>query len=203
MSAIYVLAGEERVGPLTTEVLREGVERGVYSDDQLAWSEGMEDWAPLAVFLAEETLDEIPEGMHVILEGPGYLLTESLLQVGVDLFPIVALLRAEVEVEHTKRGKFIVTSIITGVLTLIALAMPLRPETTNHWILWSISLAVLLFFFVRSLLEAFKETPAFVSIHLRNGDDRILPMNRKEANAAAVAINATIQAAGEPPEDVE
>ncbi len=195
MSAIYVLAGEERVGPLTTEVLREGVERGVYSDEQLAWSEGMEDWAPLSVFLAEETPDDIPEGMHVILEGPGYLLTESLLQVGVDIFPIVALLRAEVEVEHTKRGKFIISSIITGVLTILTLAMPLRPETANHWILWSISLAVLLFFFIRSLLGAFKETPAFVAVHLRNGDDRILPMSPRQAKAAAVAINDAIRAA--------
>jgi len=203
VTAIYVLAGEERVGPLTTEVLREGVERGVYSDDQLAWSEGMEDWAPLAVVLSQNAPDEIPEDANVILEGPGYLLSQSLLQVGIEIFPMMALLRAEVEVEHTKRGKFIIGSIITGVLTILTLAMPLRPETTNHWIFWSICLAVLLFFFIRSLLGAFKETPAFVSVHLTNGDDRILPMRRRKANAAATAINATILAARESARDLE
>jgi hypothetical protein len=195
VSAIYVLAGEERVGPLTTEVLREGVEQGVYSDDQLAWVEGMDDWAPLALVLSSEEPAEPPEDSHVILEGPGYLLSPSLLQVGVDIFPMTSLLRAEVEVEHTKRGKFIVSSIVIGVLLILTLAMPLRPETTHHWILWSISLAVLLLFFVRSLLGAFKETPAFVAVHLTNGDDRILPMSPKEAKAAASAINETIGAA--------
>ncbi len=201
MSAIYVLAGEERVGPLTTEVLREGVQLGVYSDEQLAWSEGMEDWAPLALVLSEDVPEEIPDDMPVLLEGPGYLLSPSLLQVGVEIFPMTGLLRAEVEVEHTKRGKFIISSIITGVLTILTLAMPLRPETTNHWIFWAISLAVLLFFFIRSLLGAFKETPAFVSVHLTNGDDRILPMSPKNAKAAAAAINEAILASREPPED--
>jgi hypothetical protein len=195
MAAIYVLAGEERVGPLTTEVLREGVERGVYTDDQLAWVEGMENWAPLAEVLSAEEPDELPGDSHVILEGPGYLLSPSLLQVGVDIFPMASLLRAEVEVEHTKRGKFIVSSVVIGVLTILTFAMPLRPETTNHWILWSISLIVLLFLFVRSLFGAFKGTPAFVAVHLRNGDDRILPMSPKQAKAAAAAINETIGAA--------
>ena len=87
MTAIYVLAGEERVGPLATEVLREGVERGVYSNDQLAWSEGMKDWAPLAVVLSQDAPDEIPEDANVILEGPRHLLSQSVLQVGVDVFP--------------------------------------------------------------------------------------------------------------------
>ncbi|MEX1118452.1 MAG: hypothetical protein WEB60_06615, partial [Terrimicrobiaceae bacterium] len=172
-------------------------------DDQLAWSEGMEEWAPLSVFLSEEVSVEGIEGATVILEGPGYLLSPSLFQVGAEVFPMMALLRAEVEVEHTKRGKFIIGSIITGVLTLLTLAMPLRPETTNHWILWSISLVVLLFFFIRSLLGAFKETPAFVAVHLTNGDDRILPMSPRQAKAAAAAINETIRAAKEPTEEEE
>ena len=116
---------------------------------------------------------------------------------------MTGLLRAEVEVEHTKRGKFIIGSIITGVLTILTLAMPLRPETTNHWIFWSICLAVLLFFFIRSLLGAFKETPAFVSVHLTNRDDRILSMSRRKTNDAATAINATILAARESARDLE
>jgi hypothetical protein len=46
---------------------------------------------------------------------------------------------------------------------------------------------------IRSLFSAFKASPAFVAVHLTNGDDRILPMTPKEAKGAAQAVNAAIQ----------
>jgi hypothetical protein len=103
-----------------------------------------------------------------------------------------ALLKAEVEIEHTRRGAAIAWSIVFGVLTVLTLAMPLRPETTNHWILWSITLVVFLLGFVRCLMGAFRPTPAFVAIHLTNGDDRILPMRRKMAIETARVVNEAI-----------
>lgn len=212
MSAIYVMAGEERVGPLTTWELMEKVASGEFSPDLFAWKEGMEDWCAVGQILEleapepEDSVVAVPEFPDsgdpdsedaeevsgVLLEGPGYLLSQGSLQVGPDLFPMHALLKAEVEIEHTRRGKAIAWSIVFGVLTILTLAMPLRPETTNHWVLWSITLVVFLLGFVRCLMGAFRPTPAFVAIHLTNGDDRILPMRRKMAIETAKVVNEAI-----------
>ncbi len=212
MSAIYVMAGEERVGPLTTWELREKVVSGEFTPDQFAWKEGMEEWCEVSQILELEDSEPqdsvVPESeisdsqgpesedseeeSGVLLDGPGYLLSQGSLQVGPDLFPMHALLKAEVEIEHTRRGKSIVWSIVFGVLTILTLAMPLRPESTNHWILWSITLVLFLLAFVRCLMGAFRPTPAFVAIHLTNGDDRILPMRRQMAIETAKVVNEAI-----------
>ncbi len=192
MADIFVLSGEKRIGPLAWEVARQGMIEGIYSAEQMAWTEGMEEWLPLAEVLGVET--EIETG-EVIAEGGGFVLFEHALQVREERFPLGFLLGTEVETEHTKRGRAIFWSILFGVLTIVTLAMPLRPETRDHWVLWAVSLAVFLLVFVRSLLAAFKSTPAFVSIHLQNGDDRILPMSHREAKEASRRINAAIESA--------
>lgn len=200
MSAIYVMAGDERVGPLTTEEIREAVEEGRLSLENLAWQEGMEDWLPLSEVLEiPEDCDSEEEDFEsmILLEGPGYILSPGCLQVGTELFPIANLVKAEVEIEHTKRGKAVGASIVFGVLLAVALAMPLRPETSQHWILWGISVVVIVGLLIRSLLAAFKPTPAFVAVHLLGGDDRILPMSPSEARAAANAVNNAIAASRE------
>jgi hypothetical protein len=195
MSAIYVMAGEERVGPFSTLEVQEKVDAGIFTPEHLGWMEGMEDWCPLQQLLtsAADSEEDAVADSEVLLEGPGYLLTPLTLQIGEELFPLDILSHAEVEIEHTKRGKPIAGCIVFGVLVILTLAMPMRPETTNHWMIWAVSLTVFVLLLIRSLFSAFKASPAFVAVHLTNGDDRILPMTPKAAKGAAQAVNAAIQ----------
>lgn len=193
MAALYVLADEKQIGPIEVAVARHGVEVGVYSADQMAWMEGMDEWRTLGEILGGDV--EVVDTGEIVEEGTGYVLMERALRVGEEIFPLSQLRLVEVEVEHTRRGKPRMWTIIFGVLFLMTLATPLVPQTANHWIAWAVSLIVFLLLFVRSLLATFKSTPAFLSVHLESGDDRILPMMRREARRAAEQINEAIAGA--------
>lgn len=196
MSAIYVLAGEEREGPFTAEEIRESVADGRLTLEHMGWTEGLEAWIPLSELLNPKPVldnsDESDEVVEVLAEGPGYVLTNEALRVREEVFPLEDVLKATLETEHTKRGKPIAGSIVFGVLVSMTLAMPLRPETQNHWILWGLSLLLFLFLFLRSLLMAFKPSGTFVAVHLRDGDDRVLPMSDHEAKSAVESITAIL-----------
>jgi hypothetical protein len=198
VNAIYVLAGDERVGPFTADEIREGVAAGRLTFGDLGWTEGLDGWVALSEILSSGIAEE--NEAAVLDEGPGYVLTTEALRVREEVFPIESVNRASVETEHTKRGRSIAGSIIFGVLLVIAIARPHPPETTNQWIIWGLSVAVILFLLLRSTIMAFKPSGTFVAVHLLDGDDRVLPMSDREAKHAAEAINEALK---RPPPDGE
>jgi hypothetical protein len=188
VSAIYVLAGEERVGPMTASEVLAAVNEGRFALGSLGWQEGMDGWKPLAEFL----FDDSEEEAEVVAEGPGYVLTSAALRVRDEVFSLFQVSKATLEAEHTKRGSPLMWGIIFGVCTVIALAMPHRPETTNQWVLWGLSLGIFVLLSVRNLFNAFRPSGCFVAIHLADGDDRVLPMADGEAREAVDAIMETL-----------
>jgi len=185
-----VLVGEERVGPMSADEIRSSVSEGRFTLGHLGWVEGMENWLPLAEILESGIAEE--EEPVVLTEGPGYVLTDQALRVVDEVFPLGAVAKATVEVEHTKRGPAIAGTILFGLLAVIAVAMPHKPQTNAQWTVWALSAVVILVLFSRCLFSAFKPSATFVAIHLVGGDDRILPMASKDAAAAEKAINASL-----------
>ena len=191
MNAIYVLAGEERVGPMSASEVLDAVNAGRFALGNLGWHEGMEEWKPLSEFLVEDS----GEGdMEVLAEGPGYVLTPSALRVREEVFSLFQISKATLETEHTKRGRPLAWGIIFGICTVIALAMPHRPETTNQWIFWAVSLGIFALLAARNLFNAFRPSGNFVAVHLADGDDRVLPMSDVEAREAVKSITKALEA---------
>lgn len=188
MSAIYVLVGGEQQGPFTFAELREHVKHGKYPDDQMAWHEGMEDWQPIHTIIEQE------EQVEVIAEGPNFTLTHEDLIIGSEIFSLEGVVKAEVEVERTRRVKPAILSIVFGFLVVLLVALPHKPESSTTWVIWSLVLAVFLFLFLRNLLSAFAKGATFVAIHLTNGDDRIIELPVAEAREIAREVNSHIEA---------
>ncbi len=176
---------------MTADEIREGVAGGRFTLGSLGWTEGLDGWVSLSEILASGIAEE--DEAPVLDEGPGYVLTTDALRVREEVFPLESVNRASLETEHTKRGRSITGSIIFGVLLIIAIARPHSPETTNQWILWGLSLVVLLFLWLRSTIMAFNTSGTFVAVHLLDGDDRVLPMSDREAKHAANAINEALK----------
>lgn len=188
MHAIYVLEGESQTGPFSPDEIRRAIASNALTLAHLGWYEGCEGWKPLSEILADA--DE--EDVEVVQSGPGYVLTTEALRVRDEIFALDQVSRATVEVEHTRRGRPIAATIFFGFLVVVALAMPHKPETPTQWILWALSLLLFLVFFLRFALTAFRPSATFLAIHLADGDDRILPMSRKDAESAREAIHQTL-----------
>ncbi|MCX7868813.1 MAG: DUF4339 domain-containing protein, partial [Terrimicrobiaceae bacterium] len=191
MHAIYVLEGESQTGPFSPDEIRQAVADNRLTLSHLGWHEGCDGWKPLAEILSS---GEAEAGDFVVLsEGPGYVLTSEALRVREEVFPLEEIVRATVEAEHTRRGRSIAATILFGVLVVVAVAMPHKPETTNQWMIWGLSLVVFLVLMLRFALAAFRPSATFLAVHLSNGDDRILPMSRREAGQASQAINSALE----------
>jgi hypothetical protein len=190
MRAIYVLEGEDRVGPFTSEEIRSALADGSIVLSQMGWLEGAEDWQPLSEILAsgEAEADEI----LVIAEGPGYVLTDQALRVCDEVFELSEVMKATVEVEHTRRGPAMAATALFGFLVIVVLALPFRPQSAGQWWLWGVSLLLFTLLCARFALAAFKPSATFLAVHLCNGDDRVLPMTGREAREAQRAIEGAL-----------
>lgn len=186
MHAIYVLENGSQVGPFSPDDIRRAVAENRMTLSQLGWHEGCESWKPLAEIL--EGLKSSEEDLPVVAEGPGFVLTREALRIREEIFPLDLVAKSTVEVEHTRRGRYLVWTIVFGFLVVVALAMPYKPESTKQWIIWGICLAAFLLLTLRFALLAFRPSPTFLAVELTNSDERILPMSRREAEAAKNAI---------------
>ena len=186
MHEIYVLDGDSQVGPFTPDEIRRAISENRLTLAHLGWHAECETWKPLAEILEP---GQESEGIEVLKEGPGYVLTSKALRVREEIFPLEDVARATVEVEHTRRGRAIAATIVFGFLLVVALTLPHKPENPTQWTIWGISVIVVIFFLLRFAISAFRPSATFLAIHLMDGDDRILPMTQREAEHASKAIH--------------
>lgn len=200
MSVIHVQRGDQKLGPFTTEELEEKVAAGELSPEDLFWSEGMEEWQPLAtVITIEATQDEGAEESisHLASEESGILheiagttvTTHAVhLECGAVL-PLTEITKVEVQTEKVRRAKPIVGCVVLGVV-IVGLALAEIPRTTTtHWILWGSVLAVLFIWWIRLLMNGLRVGASMVVIDLKDGDERIIRASPGLARELREAIN--------------
>ena len=212
MSTIYVQKEGQKWGPFTTEELEGKVVDGVFSHEDLFWTEGMEEWHPLAEVLeaATEASEEEPAGeagtasffevgeTNILFDSPEARLTSKVLHLGSEDLPVTALAKATVQTETIKRTRPIAGCVFVGVaIACIAFLEIERPNMTA-WILWGAVLAGLFIWWLRMLSMALRSAATLLIVDLRNGDERILRLEPAEARELATAIDqAVIDATGD------
>jgi hypothetical protein len=128
VSAIYVLAGDERVGPFTIEEIRDKMGQGIFTPENLGWQEGLETWVPVISLIPDEEAAEETEPLH---ESRQCTLTKENLEFGGQVIPLDEMASVEVEAEHTKRSRPVVGIIIFTLLLLMLLFSPLHLVASN------------------------------------------------------------------------
>lgn len=190
MSAIYVLAGDERVGPFTTEEIREKVGQGIFTPEHLGWQEGLETWVPVSSLIPDE---EVVEETQILHESRQCRLTTESLEFGGQVIPLDEMASVEVEADHTKRARPILGIIIFTLLLLVLLFSPLHLVASNALIVRIVGGVILGFLLIRSLLAALSPAQAIVAILLRDGETRMLTLPHAEALVLIKAINEAVR----------
>lgn len=212
MSTIYVQKEGQKLGPFTTEELEGKVGEGIFSPDDLFWTEGMEEWHPLGEVLTEEqTTDaeglaeelekteeapvfEIDEN-NILFDSPEARLTAQTLHLGGEDIPVTSLAKATVQTEKIQRTKPIIGSVILGVAIVCGALIEVQRSTLTHWLIWGAILLGLIIWWLRLFSAAVRPASTMLIIDLRNGDERLLPMEPAEARDFATAIDQAIIAA--------
>lgn len=197
MSTIHVQKEGQEWGPFTTEELEGKVVEGVFSPEDLYWTEGMEDWRPLAEILAPSA--EPPAGDDSSFAGGETLyatadlqLTPTHLTVHGEEFPIESVAKATVQTETIRRTKPIVGSVLVGVAILCIAFLEIERPHWKAWALWGAILLALGVWWLRLFTAAIRPATTLLIVDLRNGDERLVPMEAAEARAAAMAIDQTV-----------
>lgn len=197
MSEIYVQREGQEWGPFTTEELQGQVEAGVFTREDLFWTDGMDDWQPLGTVIEAVPIDETqetiaespPQEIPVYYDAEGILVTSDEVDVEDDVLPLAEVTRAEAQIERIHRAKPIILSVVFGV-AIVCLALVELPRTTfTHWALWGAALAALFFIWLRSAYTAFRSARSMVVIDFRNGNERIIQAAPAAARKLSEAIN--------------
>jgi hypothetical protein len=198
MSAIYVQREGEKWGPFTTEEFEGKVAEGFFSQDDLVWREGMDNWQPVSTLIAEETAPvlEISDSGY-LYESPEAQLTPQVLVLSGGEIPVEGILRAAAQTEKIRRFRPIVGSIVLGVAILCAAFVEVHRPHLTAWAIWAAALVGLIVWWLRLFLQAIRPAATLLVVDLRNGDERILRMEADEACALAAAIDQAVIAANE------
>jgi hypothetical protein len=204
MSTIYVQKEGEKLGPFTTEELEGKVGEGVFSREDLFWTEGMDEWQPIGEVLTEEEpqaeeqqdseaapVFEIEEN-NILFDSPEARLTSQMLHLGGEDIPVLAVAKATVQTESIKRTKPIVGSVILGVVIICTALLEVPRSTLTHWLIWGAILLGLIIWWLRLFSAAIRPASTMLIIDLRNGDERLLPMEPAEARELAAAIDQAV-----------
>lgn len=210
MSTIYVQHEGEKWGPFTTEELEGKVVEGVFSREDLFWTEGMEEWHRLDEVLeveeeegdsgeaSEEAVETGHSGIleieetNILFDAPEARLTSRLLHLPGEDLPVKVLAKAFVQSEKIHRVKPIIGSVVLGVLIVcVALIEVHRPNMTA-WIIWGAILLGLVVWFLRVLSVAVRSGSTMVIVDLRNGDERMIQLEPGPAQELAAAIDQAI-----------
>ena len=202
MSTIYVQKEGQKLGPFTTEELEGKVGEGLFSPEDLYWTEGMEEWQPLGDVLSEEeTVEESEtaadpvfeiEENNILFDSPEARLTSQTLHLGGEDLPITALAKATVQTETIQRTKPILGSVILGVAIICVAFLEVPRSTLTHWVIWGAILLGLIIWWLRVFSAAIRPASTMLIIDLRNGDERLLPMEPAEARELATAIDQAV-----------
>ena len=209
MSTIYVQKEGQKLGPFTTEELEGKVGEGVFCPEDLFWTEGMEEWHPLGEVLTDdqpadeespsddqqETEDpphfEIDEN-NILFDLPEARLTAQWLHLGGEDIPVTAVAKATVQTENIQRTKPIIGCVVVGVAIVCGALIEVQRTTLTHWLIWGAILAGLVIWWLRLLSAAIRPASTMLIVDLRNGDERLLPMEPAEARELAAAIDQAV-----------
>lgn len=202
MSTIYVRKEGQEWGPFTTEELEGKVGEGVFSLEDLFWTEGMEDWQPLGSVgvVAQEGTGESAsvfevEETDILFDSPEARLTAQTLHLMGEDLPVASVAKASVQFEEINRTRPIIGCIIVGVVILcIALAEIPRPHLTA-WVIWGVILLGLCVWWLRMMAVAIRSGATMLIVDLRNGDERLVRMDPDDARELATAIDQAVIAA--------
>lgn len=222
MSAIYVLRGDQQIGPFTPEELEVKVAAGELSPEDLFWSEGMEDWQPLAtVILIEEDPDgtgeeepaeedssllpaaEEADILHQIANTT--ITTHAVHLESGAVLPLEEITKVVVQTETVRRGRSIAGCVLIGALivTIVLAVVEFPLVKPTHWILWGLVIVGLVFWWIRLLLRVLRVGSSMVVIDLIDGDERIIPAPPDTARQLRDAIISTLPEIEPDSEDVE
>jgi hypothetical protein len=205
MSTIYVQKEGQRWGPFTTEELEGKVGEGVFSPEDLFWTEGMEEWQPLGEALAleeepqaeeqqetaEEAVFEVEEN-NLLFDSDHVRLTARTLHLPGEDIPVPLLAKASVQTETIRRTKPIIGSVILGVIIVCGALVEVHRPNLTAWLLWGLVLAGLAFWWLRIFSTAIRPAATIAIIDLRNGDERIVRLDPPEARELAASVNRAI-----------
>jgi len=214
MSAIYLLRGDQQVGPFTAEELEGKLAAGELSPEDLFWSEGMEDWQALAAVISveadpegggeEEPAEEdssLPpaaeeeEEFDILHQIAGTTITTRSIHLECGaVLSLEEITKVAVQTETIRRGKPIAGCVLIGVLVVsIALVLVEFPSfKPTHWILWALVLVGLIFWWIRLLLRVLQVGASMVVIGLKDGDERIVPTTLDTARQLRDAITTSL-----------
>ena len=197
MSTIYVQKEGQKWGPFTTEELEGQVVEGIFTPEDLYWTEGMESWQRLAEALApeEESLPS-PETAfgadEVIYANADLHLTPTALTVHGEELPIESIAKATVQTETIRRTKPIIGSVVVGVAILCIAFIEIDRPHWKAWALWGAVLLGLALWWLRLFSTAIRPATTLLIVDLRNGDERMIPLETADAHEAAMAIDQSI-----------
>jgi hypothetical protein len=201
MSTIYVQKEGQKLGPFTTEELEGKVGEGVFSPEDLFWTEGMEEWQPIGEALSEETptdeesqesaIFEVDDN-NILFDSPAARLTAQMLHLPGEDLPITSVAKATVQTETIRRTKPIVGTVIIGVIIVCVAFVEVHRSTLTHWLIWGGILLGLLIWWLRLFAAAIRPAVTMLIVDLRNGDERLLPMEPAEARELATAIDQAV-----------
>jgi hypothetical protein len=209
MSTIYVQKEGQKLGPFTTEELEGKVGEGLFSPEDLFWTEGMEEWHPLGEVLTDEqpadeefTSEELQEAEeapvfeidenNILFDSPEARLTAQMLHLGGEDIPVTAVAKATVQTETIHRTKPIIGSVVLGVAIICGALIEVQRTTLTHWLIWGAILAGLVVWWLRLFSAAIRPASSMLIVDLRNGDERLLPMEPADARELAAAIDQAV-----------
>lgn len=189
MSALYIQKEGRQLGPFTTEELEGQVASGAFTQEDLYWTDGMEDWHPLSEIVetsAEEAhvavapevppeteMSEPEEKVYFNEEGIFVSISEISWKDTTLEPPLVA--KCSATIEKVRRVGPLLGAVIFGVASVVIALLEIPKTTTTHWVLWSGVLAVLLLATVRMLYAGLRAARSMVVIDMVDGSEYIIP----------------------------
>jgi len=192
MSTIYVLKEGQKIGPFTTEELEDKVVEGLFSREDLFWTEGMDDWEPLSTVIeaVAESAPDLSIQEDALYNAGGTVVTSQAVHLsGGEEIPVAGISKVAVQSERIKRFKPVAGCIVVGVVIVCFALLEIPRITPTHWILWGLVLLGLALWWVRLLLLALRIPATLVIIDLQNGDERIIRAKAREAKELCGAID--------------
>ena len=187
MSTIFVLKEGQKWGPYTAEELEGHVEAGTFSPNDLVWSEGMDDWAPL-----EAVIIRVSHDWTTYLEEEGLHVTDQWVKLEEKSVPLELIAKANVQTEKVRRVKPMIGTILLGVILFCIPFLEIPRANATEWIIWIAVYLALVFWWLRLLYSAIRPARSLVVLDLKNGDERILQIKPNLAPAVDQALHTAL-----------
>lgn len=187
MSTIFVLKEGQKWGPYTAEELEGHVEAGTFSPNDLVWSEGMDDWAPL-----EAVIIRVSHDWTTYLEEEGLHVTDQWVKMEEKSVPLGLIAKANVQTEKVRRVKPMIGTILLGVILLCVPFLEIPRANVTEWTIWIVVYLTLAFWWLRLLYSAIRPARSLVVLDLKNGDERILQIKPNLAPAVDEALHTAL-----------